>query len=134
MIDKVAGRKCGMKAENALNQKKKGAYCSKLTELLPLLRARLGMTQEELGKVSGVSRVTISQIESGRAKMNWLHFSALMMVCTADRNAKELLYVHGMLDDALLRFYQVNSDHPQLNVVVPPEIIGFLKEYTADRA
>ncbi len=131
MIVKVAGRKCGMKAENVLNQKKKEAYCSKLTELLPLLRARLGMTQEELGKVSGVSRVTISQIESGRAKMNWLHFSALMMVCTADRNAKELLYVRGMLDDALLRFYQVNSDHPQLNVVVPPDIISFLKEYTA---
>ena len=60
------------------------------------------------------------------------HFSALMMVCTADRNAKELLYVNSMLDDALLRFYQVSSDHPQLNVVVSPGIISFLKEYTAD--
>lgn len=121
-----------MKAENILNQEQKETYCGKMTQLLPMLRARLGMTQEELGKVSGVSRVTISQIESGRAKMNWLHFSALMMVCTADRNAKELLYVNGMLDDTLLRFYQVSSDHPQLNVVVSPGIISFLKEYTAD--
>ena len=121
-----------MKAENILNQEQKEAYCGKMTQLLPMLRARLGMTQEELGKVSGVSRVTISQIESGRAKMNWQHFSALMMVCTADRNAKELLYVNGMLDNRLLRFYQVSSDHPQLNVVVSPNIIGFLKEYTAD--
>jgi DNA-binding XRE family transcriptional regulator len=121
-----------MKAENILNHEQKEAYCRQMTELLPLLRARLGMTQEELGNISGVSRVTISQIESGRAKMNWLHFSALMMVCTADRNAKELLYVRGLLDDTLLRFYQVSSDYPQLNVVVPLSIISFLKEYTAD--
>ena len=121
-----------MKAENVLDQKRKEAYCAQMTELLPLLRARLGMTQEELGKVSGVSRVTLSQIESGRAKMNWLHFSALMMVCTADRNTKELLYVRGLLDDALLRFYQVSGESPQLNVTVEPGLIRFLKEYTAD--
>ena len=120
-----------MKAENVLDPKRKEAYCARMTELLPQLRARLGMTQEELGKVSGVSRVTLSQIESGRAKMNWLHFSALMMVCTADRNTKELLYVRGLLDDALLRFYQVSSDDPRLNAIVDPEFIPFLKEYTA---
>lgn len=123
---------CDMKESCVLDRDKKEAYCRQMTELLPLLRGRLGMTQEELGKVSGVSRVTISQIESGRAKMNWLHFSALMMICTSDRNAKELLYVRGLLDDDLLRFYQVSCDLPQLNVTVDPEIISFLKEYTAD--
>lgn len=121
-----------MKAENILNLEQKEDYCRRLTDLLPLLRSRLGMTQEELGMISGVSRVTISQIESGRAKMNWLHFSALMMVCIADRNSKELLYVHGLLDERLLRFYQVSSEFPQLNVTVDPAIISFLKEYTAD--
>ena len=121
-----------MKAENILNREQKEDYCRRMTELLPLLRSRLGMTQEELGMISGVSRVTISQIESGRAKMNWLHFSALMMVCIADRNSKELLYVRGLLDDALLRFYQVASDTPQLNVTVDPKIICFLKGYTAN--
>lgn len=100
--------------------------------MLSLLRIRLGMTQEELGKVSGVSRVTISQIESGRTKMNWLHFSALMMVCTADRQAKEYLYASGMLDEPLLRFYQVGNEKPQLNVTIDPSIIRFLKEYTAE--
>ncbi len=121
-----------MKESCVLDRDKKEAYCRQMTELLPLLRGRLGMTQEELGKVSGVSRVTISQIESGRTKMNWLHFSALMMICIVDRNAKELLYVRGLLDDDLLRFYQVSCDVPQLNVTVDPEIISFLKEYTAD--
>lgn len=121
-----------MKEQNILSKEQKEAYCRSLTEMLSMLRIRLGMTQEELGKVSGVSRVTISQIESGRAKMNWLHFSALMMVCTADRNAKEYLYAHGLLDETLLRFYQVSSDQPQLNVTVDPKLIRFLKEYTAE--
>ena len=121
-----------MKAEYILTREQKEDYCRRMTDLLPILRGRLGMTQEELGLISGVSRVTISQIESGRAKMNWLHFSALMMVCIADRNSKELLYVRGLLDNNLLRFYQVSSDVPQLNVTVDPKIICFLKEYTTD--
>ena len=121
-----------MKAENVLNQKQKMAYCAQLTELLPQLRSRLGMTQEELGIVSGVSRVTISQIESGRARMNWLHFSALMMVCTAEKNTKELLYARGLMDEKLLRFYQVGDGAPEVNVVVDPGLIRFEKEYIAD--
>ena len=121
-----------MKQDTILTKKQKEEYCIRLTELLPLLRTRLGVTQEELGNISGVSRVTISQIESGRAKMNWLHFSALMMICISDRNAKELLYVRGLLDDTLLRFYQGSCETPQLNVNVDPKLICFLKEYTAD--
>ena len=121
-----------MKDNCSLDVGAKEAYCSRLTELLPLLRSRLGMTQEELGKVSGVSRVTISQIESGRARMNWLHFTALMLICIADRDAKELLYVRGMLDDTLLRFYQVDEAVPRLNVIIDPLRIRFLKEYNAD--
>ncbi len=121
-----------MKEESILDRAQKEGYCRQMTELLPILRGRLGMTQEELARVSGVSRVTISQIESGRAKMNWLHFSALMMICNADRNAKELLYIRGLLDERLLRFYQLGAEHPLLNVHVDPDLIGFLKEYTAD--
>jgi DNA-binding XRE family transcriptional regulator len=121
-----------MKEKYNLSKDQKEAYCSLMTGLLSMLRIRLGMTQEELSKVSGVSRVTISQIESGRAKMNWLHFTALMMVCNADRNAKEFLYANGLLDDPLLRFYQVSSSQPQLNVTVDPEIISFLKEYITE--
>ncbi len=121
-----------MKKETMMSKEQKESYCVKLTGLLPLLRSRLGMTQEELGRVSGVSRVTISQIESGRAKMNWLHFTALMMVCTEDRHAKELLYVRGLLDETLLSFYQISCDKPVLNVTVDPRSIRFLKEYTTD--
>ena len=114
-----------MKRSNILSKRQKTEYCAVLSELLPLLRDRLGMTQEELGMVSGVSRVTISQIESGRSMMNWLHFTALMMVFTSDRNVKELLYVKDLLDPQLLLFYQVSMQEAQINVYAEPmEITG----------
>lgn len=119
-----------MKQRYLLNRERKEVYCARLTELLPLVRGRLGMTQEELGMVSGVSRVTISQIESGRAKMNWLHFTALMMICFSERNTKELLYSKGLLDPELLGFYQVSMREPELNVTVPRESIALWNELT----
>ena len=109
-----------MKRSNVLSRKQKSEYCARLSELLPLLRDRLGMTQEELGRVSGVSRVTISQIESGRSMMNWLHFTALMMVFASDRNVKELLYVKDLLDPQLLLFYQVSLQEAEINVYAEP--------------
>jgi len=116
-----------MKNRFVLVRDKKSDYCARLTALLPEIRGRLGMTQEELGNVSGVSRVTISQIESGRANMNWLHFTALLMVCFSDRNAKELLYAKGLLDPDLLRFYQVSMDEPQVNVIASSDSIELLR-------
>ena len=116
--------KCEMKEQVILTKEQKEAYCRRLTEMLSMIRIRLGMTQEELGRVSGVSRVTISQIESGRSMMNWLHFTALMMVFASDRNVKELLYVKGLLEPVLLLFYQVSLQEPEINVYAEPmEII-----------
>lgn len=117
-----------MKNRFVLSRDKKTDYCMQLTDLLPEIRNRLGMTQEELGNVSGVSRVTISQIESGRANMNWLHFTALMMICFSDRNAKELLYAKGLLDTDLLRFFQVSMAEPQVNVLASNDSIDLLRQ------
>ena len=119
---------CCMKNRFVLSRDKKADYCTQLTAILPEIRSRLGMTQEELGNVSGVSRVTISQIESGRANMNWLHFTALLMICFSDRNAKELLYAKGLLDTDLLRFFQVSMEEPQVNILASSDSIALLRQ------
>ncbi len=104
-----------MKKHILMSKERKAEYCGRLQSKLPFLRDRLGMTQSELGMVSGVSRVTISQLESGRATMNWLHFIALMMVCTENREVKEYLYANGLLNRELLGFLQ-NTEEPLVNV------------------
>lgn len=49
-----------------------------LVENLPSLRAKIGITQEELASVIGVSRQTYYPIETGNKKMTWTMFLALI--------------------------------------------------------
>lgn len=100
-------------------EEEKRAYSDRLTGMLVELRKRLGQTQEEMENTSGISRVTLSQIESGRSRMSWLHFTALMQVFVQNQESKELLYVRGILDERLLRAYQhlTAQETPEFNPV-----------------
>lgn len=51
-----------------------------LTAELPVLRARLGVSQEVLAAAIGVSRQTYSAIETKTKKMSWTVFMALIAV------------------------------------------------------
>ena len=99
-----------------------------MTKHLVELRSRLGKTQEEMESASGVSRVTLSQIESGRAKMSWLHFTSLMQIFTQNHECKELLMVRRILDERLLsNLRQDTSEMDDFNIEVPEEQILFLR-------
>lgn len=51
-----------------------------LTMELPVLRARLGFSQEKMAQNIGVSRQTYGAIEKGARKMTWTIFMALLAV------------------------------------------------------
>ena len=51
-----------------------------LTAELPVMRARLGMSQEMMASAIGVSRQTYSAIETRTKKMSWTMFMALIAV------------------------------------------------------
>lgn len=51
-----------------------------LTAELPVMRARLGMSQEVMASAIGVSRQTYSAIETRTKKMSWAMFMALIAV------------------------------------------------------
>ena len=109
-----------MKMSADLSTAEKQHYCDRLTDRLVELRKRLGQTQEELEAISGISRVTLSQIESGRSCMSWLHFASLMQTFSQNQETKELLYAHGILDERLLRVYQhvLPGELPEFNAIV----------------
>lgn len=58
-----------------------------LTEKLPILRKMTGMTQKDLAEILGVSRQTITNIESGTLKMKWSLFLAIMFIFGIDQNS-----------------------------------------------
>lgn len=49
------------------------------------------LTQKDLGDIIGVSRQTITNIESGKSEMKWSVFLALMFVFSLDNNSLEYL-------------------------------------------
>lgn len=51
-----------------------------LTEELPLLRAKLGISQENLCEIVGISRQTYSGIETKKKKMSWNIFLSMLML------------------------------------------------------
>ena len=49
-----------------------------LTKELPVLRARLSISQEDIAQAIGVSRQTYGSIETGKREMSWTIFVALV--------------------------------------------------------
>ena len=62
-----------------------------LTKELPVLRKMSGLTQKDLANIIGVSRQTITNIESGASKMKWSLFLAIMLIFDLDNNTSEYL-------------------------------------------
>jgi hypothetical protein len=58
---------------------------------LPVLCARLGISQAELAKRVGISRQTYNNIETGKKRINWLTFNALMAVFKSNEGTKSML-------------------------------------------
>ena len=54
-----------------MNQIEKEKLIDNMTDNLPMLRTRLGMTQEELAEIIGVSRSTVLSIENKKRDMTW---------------------------------------------------------------
>ncbi len=79
---------------------------------LSSLRAKIGISQEELARVIGVSRQTYYPVESGKKRMTWGMFLALIFVFDSIKETSE------MLED--LRLYPIDWVM-QFNDQISPE-------------
>ncbi len=113
-----------------LTAKEKKAMCEELTAHLPKIRKLLSLTQADLGNLTGLSRVTISQIESGKVKMTWLHLNAIMFICAVNLRSKEYFYANNLLGTRFLQFVQGKDENipPDINVTVRTELIEAYRE------
>ena len=59
---------------------------------LPLLRAKLGISQEEIARIIGVSRQTYSAIENGKRTMSWQVYLSLVLFFDANSMTRDLLH------------------------------------------
>lgn len=72
---------------------------------LSVLRLKLNLSQEDLAEILGITRQTISAIESGQRQMTWLTFLSLILIFLKNKETKRLMILLGIytkdLDDYL---------------------------------
>ena len=71
-----------------------------LTSELPVLRAKMGISQEDISKRVGISRQTYSLIESKKQKMTWVTFMALLAFFENNEGTKQLLTAIGFFKNS----------------------------------
>lgn len=100
-----------------LSEDEKANYCMKLGEHLKRLRAIVGLTQDELARLSGISKERISRIENSAFTMRWAQFVNFIMIFSMHSGSKEYMLAQKILTPRLLQALQMKDDS------VPPEIV-----------
>lgn len=85
----------------------KDTLIKNMTENLPMLRTKLGLTQEELAAKIGISRSTVVSIETKKRDMTWNTFLSLILLFTKNENTNKLLNVLGIYTDELNDFIKI---------------------------
>lgn len=80
-----------------------------LTEELPILRAKIALSQEEISEIIGVSRQTYSAIERKRRKMSWNTFLSLILLFDNNDKTKEILKMTGIFSESLRNLLNVDN-------------------------
>lgn len=80
-----------------------------LTEELPALRAKIGISQEALSELIGISRPTYSSIESKKKKMSWNIYLSLLMFFTQNEKTLPVIENIGAFPDELKDVLNINN-------------------------
>lgn len=80
-------------------------YTTTMAENLATLRTKLGVTQDELASLIGVTRQTVSAIENRSRELTWTNFLSLLFLFTQNEKTKDLLPVLGIYTEELAQFF-----------------------------
>ena len=80
-----------------------------LTEALPPLRAKIGITQEELCSIVGISRQTYSPIETKKRKMSWNIYLSLTMFFIHNEKTAPMIDSIGSFPDTLKNSLNISN-------------------------
>lgn len=82
----------------------KSSFVTKMMENLPVLRAKLGCSQEDLAAIAGISRYTVMAAENRQRQMAWNTFLALITVFNSHQDTKNLMEAMGIYTQDLQRY------------------------------
>lgn len=91
-----------------MKQVNKEDLIERLVHELPILRARLYMTQDEVGEMAGLSRQTYSALETRKRRMTWSNFMALLFVFYYNPVTREEIENKGVFPEELKNALMIN--------------------------
>lgn len=79
-----------------------------LTEELPVLRAKIGLSQKDLSEIIGISRQTYSSIETKKRKMSWNTYLSIILVFENNEKTRDLLEAIGAFPKELKNLLNID--------------------------
>lgn len=100
-----------MKEENPKDYKEldREKLINILTDELPVLRAKIGLSQDDLCNIIGISRQTFSAIETKKRLMTWNTFLSMILVFESNDKTRELLETVGAFPPALKELLNIDK-------------------------
>ena len=96
-------------ATNALPELNKDKLIDILTEELPVLRAKLGISQDEISNIIGISRQTYSSIETKKRRMSWSTFMSLILLFGYNEKTTNIVEAIGAFPPSLRRTLSIDK-------------------------
>lgn len=90
-----------------INQQIKLELMEKLRVELPVLRARLGISQERAAEIIGISRQTYNAIETGKRGMTWPIFLSMVAFFQNNEQTKPMLDQISGFNDKLFKLIEL---------------------------
>ena len=87
--------------QNSLDRDK---YTALMSQNLQILRLKANLSQEDLANLLGVTRQTISAIETGQRTMSWTVFLALFLLFLNNKDTKQLMIALGIYTKEISNF------------------------------
>lgn len=84
-----------------ISEEEKNIMISRLVDELPVLRTKMGVSQDEIANMIGISRQTYSSIETRRRKMSWNMFLSLILIFDYHEHTHSLLHSAGLFPNQL---------------------------------
>lgn len=92
-----------------MSDNEKETLIKNMVDNLPTLRKKLGVTQEGLAELAGISRSTLANIENRKRRMTWNNFLALLLIFIKNKETDKLLSVMEIYTDELNDFIKQNT-------------------------
>lgn len=104
-----------------ISEEEKNLMISRLVDELPVLRTKMGVSQDELANMIGISRQTYSSLETRKRKMTWSIFLSLLLIFDYNEQTHDVIHKEDLFPKVLQKNKKASADEQSLSSFVSIE-------------